>query len=711
MGASILSVFLLALLLSDSIICGRAPQTEHAENVDPAAASSNHGRTFLNFDSSPAQTHLEFNGGFSSNLHRDGGHGGNSGVFPHPGPGDTGSVPGDYDYATYDQSNYPQWHKVHLASSEHDGNAAQPVWSALGQQQPMATHLPHVVNPTVANRQTIDLSEFHPTHSFFGSMFTKGSPNAGARGTTPPVATENRPGSRVDTTSKTTSGEAERTTVPTSVVPGVHGNRDNKALQNGAPLATSSRVLPTVGIAATATTGSPPTLGNIAEASTPGVRPVPAESILQTTSSPIGATTTQHAAEPRTETHFTKGSVTSAAVSATSGTTSYSTGAAPAATDIVLRQAVAETVVPPPEHSGAVVNLPTPPARANQVIETTTGHSFANVATGGPPVHLQTTASVTETTATRPVRNTPSDNASPKTDSSTLPVITKQPSKLTSPVDVVPRNVSQDLTTTQGTTTLPAVPKVAGLSGRVETTTNSPPTTSTLIDGVSKNRTTEASTRAPVDEKNSIPPRVDVESSAVVTTSPVVTAGVRRLHTSASPTTPPPEITLPTTTVVQGAEETPAKNAALQQTLPPPRPASPVTTSRPPVTPDAYFSPMTQHGPHEFVPQRHRDVEDYYYHSYQKGFIEDDDLRQGQCGRCQRRLHYCVQKCFTHHSCEAEANPELTCPRINAPCLPPYKHEVDQCRHSNECESANHLCCLVGCARRCVHGVPIQKQH
>ncbi|KAL3248594.1 hypothetical protein MRX96_056396 [Rhipicephalus microplus] len=107
MGASILSVFLLALLLSDSIICGRAPQTEHAENVDPAAASSNHGRTFLNFDSSPAQTHLEFNGGFSSNLHRDDGHGGNSGVFPYPGPGDTGSVLGDYDYATYDQSNYP----------------------------------------------------------------------------------------------------------------------------------------------------------------------------------------------------------------------------------------------------------------------------------------------------------------------------------------------------------------------------------------------------------------------------------------------------------------------------------------------------------------------------------------------------------------------------------------------------------------------------
>ncbi|KAL3248595.1 hypothetical protein MRX96_056397 [Rhipicephalus microplus] len=514
-------------------------------------------------------------------------------------------------------------------------------------------------------------------------MFTKGSPNAGVRGTTPPVAAENHPGSRVDTTSKTTtSGEAERTTVPTSVEPGVHGNRDNKALQNGAPLATSSPVLPTVGIAAAATTGSPPTLGNIAETSTPGVRPVPAESILRTTSSPIGATTTQHAAEPRTETDITKGSVTSAAVSATSGTTSSSTGTAPAATDIVLRQAVAETVVPPPEHSGAVVNLPTPPGRANQVIETTTGHSFANVATGSPPVHLQTTASVTETTATRPS----------------------------------PRNVSQDITTTKGTTTLPAVPKAAGLSGRLETTTNSPPTTSTPIDDVSKNRTIEASTRAPVDEKTSIPPRMAVESSTVGTTSPVVTAGVRRLHTSASPTTPPPEITLPTTAVVQGAEETPAKNAALQQTLPPPRPASSVTTSRPPVTPDAYFSPMTQHGPHEFLPQRHRDVEDYY-HSYQKGFSEDDDLRQGQCGRCQRRLHYCVQKCFTHHSCEAEANPGKTmslsspAPRINAPCLPPYKHEVDQCRHSNECESANHLCCLVGCARRCVHGVPIQKQH
>ncbi|KAL1441150.1 hypothetical protein MTO96_008886 [Rhipicephalus appendiculatus] len=50
-------------------------------------------------------------------------------------------------------------------------------------------------------------------------------------------------------------------------------------------------------------------------------------------------------------------------------------------------------------------------------------------------------------------------------------------------------------------------------------------------------------------------------------------------------------------------------------------------------------------------------------------------------------------------------------PASTPPCVPPYKQEPDQCRHSNECESANHLCCLVGCARRCVHGVPIHKHY
>ncbi|KAL1441149.1 hypothetical protein MTO96_008885 [Rhipicephalus appendiculatus] len=228
-------------------------------------ASSNHGRTFLNFDSSPAQTHLEFNG-WSSNLHPDGGHGGDSAVFPPSGQHDTGSVHGDYDYATYDHGNYPQWHQDHLAShgnypqwhqdhlasSQHE-NAAQPFWSALGQQQPMGTHLP---------------AKFDSTHSIFGSMFTKGSPNAETRGTPPPVATANRPGSTVDTTSRNTTaaGEAERTTVPTSTEPGVRGDHDNKALQNGAPFvvtATGSRVLQTVGIAEATTTGSPPTVGKL----------------------------------------------------------------------------------------------------------------------------------------------------------------------------------------------------------------------------------------------------------------------------------------------------------------------------------------------------------------------------------------------------------------------------------------------------------------
>ncbi|KAH7975803.1 mucin-5AC [Rhipicephalus sanguineus] len=760
MGASILSVVLLAvILLSDSVVIGGGRRTEfgHAKDVDAAAVSSNQGRTFLNFDSSPSLTHLEFNGGSSSNLHRDDVHGGGgdpAAVFPPSRPHDTGSLMGDYDYATYDQSNYPQWHQVHLVSSEHDENAAQPFWSALGQQQPMPTQQPPGVHST----------KFHPTHSFFGSMFMKGSSNAGALGTTPPAATENRPGSTVDTSSKnstTTPVVPERATVPTSVKPDVHGDRDNKALQNGAAFATTateSLVQQTVGITAATTTGSPPTFGKLVEASaTPGVRPA-GSSFLRATSSPVDVTT-RNASEPSTEPDVIRGAApavtpavstvatvasrgpadrpttadfhgneafkhttkraTPTAATGTSGTTSL-TVPAPAATDILPRQAVAETV-PPPEHSGTVAHLATPPAGANQVVETTTGRTFTNVKTATPPAHLQTSASETETAAMGPVRTTPSDRTSSKTAPSTLSETTKQPSEFATSqrgtlttVQDLHRHEAQDLTTTQATTTSSAVSEVAGLSGRLETTTNAAPATSTPLDDPSQNHTAVASTRAGVEDGNdtSTQSQISVEFSTSHSTLPAVAAGLRRLKTTTSPNTLQPEPTQAVPTVVQGTEETPAKNASFQQTLPPKRPASPVTTVKPEVTADAYVRPITQHGPHEFVPQRHRDVEDYFYHRHQMGHIEDDDqLRQSQCGRCQRRLHYCVQKCFTHHSCEAETNPELTCPRINAPCMPPYKHEVDQCRHSADCESANHLCCLVGCSRRCVHGVPTYRQH
>lgn len=59
------------------------------------------------------------------------------------------------------------------------------------------------------------------------------------------------------------------------------------------------------------------------------------------------------------------------------------------------------------------------------------------------------------------------------------------------------------------------------------------------------------------------------------------------------------------------------------------------------------------------------------------GHMDEDQLRHSQCGRSQRRLHYCVQNCFAHHSCEAETNPDLTCPWINVPCMPSSNHEVD----------------------------------
>ncbi|XP_049513185.1 salivary glue protein Sgs-3-like [Dermacentor silvarum] len=260
--------------------------------------------------------------------------------------------------------------------------------------------------------------------------------------------------------------------------------------------------------------------------------------------------------------------------------------------------------------------------------------------------------------------------------------------------------------------------EIAGLSNRTETTTHPSLATSTAPDGRLQNRTTTPLTRAPVEDSNetSTASQRPVEPSTLRPTSPAITAGVRRqatTTTTSSPTTTEPTRVLPTAQggQVSPAQPTLARNAAFKQTLPTPsRPVHPATTaSPPPVTADAYVRPITQHGVHEFVPQRHRDVEDYFYH-HQSGRVEHDDahLRRSPCGKCQRTLHYCVQKCFVHHSCEAETNPELTCPRINAPCMPPYKHEVDQCRHSADCESANHLCCLVGCSRRCVHGVPTQ---
>lgn len=731
-------------------------------------ASSNHERTFWNFDSSPALTHLEFDDGSpSSNLHRDG-LGGDA-VFPGPRPHDPGSPLGDYDYATYDQSNYPQWHDAHLISSEHGENAAQPFWASMGQQQPMATTHPPSAHLAGDDGKTTERSEFDPTHSFFGSMFfgTKEPSDAGGRGTTsqspPPSTTQKTPGSSVDEGSQvsTTAPAGLHTTASTSAVPGVHGDRDRKALQNGAPFATTeieSLVLESAASTVTSSRGSP-TFGKLAEASsTPRALPELAGSALQMTSTDIGVTI-RNSSEPPThpeatrETGSSRGTASTTDASrdttvvprgraqlptaadfsgneasrhTTPGVTSTASGAlgndtstarAPEPADVIPRQAVGETVTAPPQQPGGIAHLSTPPAvGGTKEVMTTTGRPFTNAATGSHPTQIRTSANQTETAATRPVKSTPLGTTSSRTSPST-PEITEQPSTkpATSPLEtrttvqrVAFRDESPDFATTQTTANSSVVSEASAMRGLPENTTQTPPATSTTHDGLLQN--TAALTRAATAEDNetSTTSQVSVESSTVRPTLPSAAPGVRRLNTS--PTTSQP--TRDTPAVVQGTQATPAMNVALQQTLPPSRPVSPATPLRPPVTADAYVRPITQHAVHEFVPQRHKDVEDYYSHRHHAGHMEDDDhLRRGECGRCQRRLHYCVQKCFLHHSCEAEANPELTCPRINAPCMPPFKHEVDQCRHSSDCESANHLCCLVGCSRRCVHGVPTESRY
>ncbi|KAH6923280.1 hypothetical protein HPB50_026181 [Hyalomma asiaticum] len=713
MGAPILSLLLLATLLSDYVvICGWRTQQGHPE--DAAEASSNHERTFWNFDSSPALTHLEFDGGSpSSNLHRDG-----DAVFPGPRPHDPGSPLGDYDYATYDQSNYPQWHEDHLISSEHGENAAQPFWASLGQQQPMATTQPPSAHLTGDDRKTTERSEFDPTHSFFGSMFfgTKGPSDAGGRGTTspppPPPATQKPSGSSVVEGSQvsTTAPVGQHTTASTSTVPGVHGDRDRKALQNGAPFATTeieSLVLESAASTATSSRGSP-TFGKLAEASsTPrALTELAGPALLQMTSTDIGTTARNSPEQPThpeatRETGPSRGTASTpdvprdttvvprgptelptaadlsgneASQHTTPGVTSTVSGAlgndastahAPEPADIVPRQAVGATVTAPPQQPGGIAHLPTPPAvGGTKEVMTTTGRPFTNATTGSHLTQVHTTANQTETAATRPVKSTPLETTSSRTSPSTLPETTEQPSTKpatslletrTTVQRVAFREESPGFATTQTTPNSSVVSEASGMSGLPENTTQTPAAMSTTHDGLLQNHTA-ALTRAAVAESNetSTTSQVSVESSTVRPTLPSAAPGLRRLNTS--PTTSQP--TRDTPAVVQGTQETPAMNVALQQTPPPSRPVSPATPVRPPVTADAYVGPITQHGVHEFVPQRHKDVEDYYNHRHHAGHMEDDDhLRRGECGRCQRRLHYCVQKCFLHHSCEAEANP------------------------------------------------------
>ncbi|XP_064485368.1 mucin-2-like [Ornithodoros turicata] len=111
--------------------------------------------------------------------------------------------------------------------------------------------------------------------------------------------------------------------------------------------------------------------------------------------------------------------------------------------------------------------------------------------------------------------------------------------------------------------------------------------------------------------------------------------------------------------------------------------------------------PITVPGPEfvvPFLPQSSRAFDDV---------IGTEFIRKGACGKCQRQLRFCVQRCFDHHSCEAPHNTALTCPKIQVPCFPPFKTEKDQCESSADCEGLNNLCCLVGCTRKCVSGLVV----
>ncbi|KAM7308769.1 salivary glue protein Sgs-3-like [Ixodes scapularis] len=117
----------------------------------------------------------------------------------------------------------------------------------------------------------------------------------------------------------------------------------------------------------------------------------------------------------------------------------------------------------------------------------------------------------------------------------------------------------------------------------------------------------------------------------------------------------------------------------------------------PHVVTDGYIRTIIQHDADDYGPfVPHKSIEELVVD-------EDDHLKQGSCGKCQRKLHYCVQKCFTQHSCEAET--VLSCPRIDAPCFAPFEKEHDQCQVAADCEGVHHLCCLVGCSRKCVPGL------
>ncbi|CAN7983817.1 unnamed protein product [Ixodes pacificus] len=134
-----------------------------------------------------------------------------------------------------------------------------------------------------------------------------------------------------------------------------------------------------------------------------------------------------------------------------------------------------------------------------------------------------------------------------------------------------------------------------------------------------------------------------------------------------------------------------------QPVLVPKEPAKTHPVVPPHVVMNGYIRTIIQHDADDYGPfVPHKTIEELVVD-------EDDHLKQGSCGKCQRKLHYCVQKCFTQHSCEAET--VLSCPRIDAPCFAPFEKEHDQCQVAADCEGVHHLCCLVGCSRKCVPGL------
>ncbi|XP_077495126.1 uncharacterized protein LOC144106242 [Amblyomma americanum] len=683
MGGSFLSA-VVVVLLSDSVIGHRIRRTGAVPGeAEAVQVPASHG-SVEKFDSSPALTHLQ--------------NGAPNAPVAHSGPVNP-QRPSDSHAAYYMAHMYPEDHPPFQQDA-----VARPTKVPFGEPASRLTEQPGQIGHAVGPEQ------FHPTHSFFGCQYFGGCPGDAHRSSLPPTGTK-----AVTSLGDGSSGDrnvlvADELKLPTSTGPALadHSNTAERALQNvtePAPVVTDAVVHRST--VSTPTRSSPPA-ANLQLAQAAG-----SEGLRQRAGSLPGATifaeVLEGTSKPPSPPDMQRGTGMAPGIAhasqvpaATTATTALGEGISKsthllstvptsetsklnstvpprvplnATVEVLPRQSPEEnsTEAVPSGHTSGLTTQPSAPASndSDHIIATTTpGQSSTDVQReesssllplSTPP---KTTSGATPSTTTAPPtllsRRTEVANPSP-TISSNGSDLTTAPAMQTSVADAQASRLIQTTAQTSQATTTTTIPRATVASPTIPTTTEG------QTEAVSAHTAAHSMLKQPVRQ--------------------ATTAGTALAPDNKQPL------------------EQVATSVSFQQTRPPSRPVpAPIPTARPTAPPDAYVRPITQHSTDQFVPHRDRDIEDYYP-MHLPGHMEEFE-RRGQCGKCQRRLHHCVQKCFQHHSCEAEANTELSCPRINAPCLPPFKHEVDHCRRSADCEGANHLCCLVGCSRRCVLGVP-----